>query len=400
VSEVARKHQQFMQEALVLAEEAGRLGDVPVGCVIVRGDEIVGRGANEIQRMGDPTRHAEIVAIEQAVRTIGEKFLDDCTLYVTLEPCSMCAGAVLLARIPTVVYGAADPKTGACRSMFELLDDPRLNHQATVRTGICEEECSTLLRDFFARQRERDDAPEDERSQQAAPNTSGALYLVPTPIGNLEDMTLRSVKTLREADVIVCEDTRHTSPLLKKYDVPRKTLLSYHEHNERERAMEIAYRVAQGQKVALVSDAGMPGISDPGYRAVQACIEAGCRVIALPGASALTTAIAASGLPTDVFCFVGFPPQKKGRTQFLETHLAYHGTVVMYESPYRLQELIDDIAHMGGAERKVVVAREISKLHEEYIRGTAADVAAALRARGGVKGEIVVMVAPALQGAL
>lgn len=397
MSEVARKHIQFMQEALVLADEAGRLGDVPVGCVIVRGDEIIGRGANEIQRMGDPTRHAEIVAIEQAVRHIGEKFLEECTLYVTLEPCSMCAGAILLARIPTVVYGAADPKTGACRSVFELLDDPRLNHQATVRTGICEEECSALLRDFFARQRDRD-AVEPAAPVQP-PSTTGALFLVPTPIGNLEDMTLRAVKTLREVDVIVCEDTRHTSPLLKKYDVPRKTLLSYHEHNERERATEIAYRVSQGQRVALVSDAGMPGISDPGYRAVQACIEAGCRVVALPGASALTTAVAASGLPTDAFCFVGFPPQKKGRAQFLQTHLAYHGTVVMYESPYRLQELIDDIAAIGGPDRRVVVARELSKLHEEYIRGTASDVADALRARGGVKGEIVVMVAPAIQGA-
>lgn len=388
-----------MQQALALAEEAGRLGDVPVGCVIVRGEDIVGRGANEIQRMGDPTRHAEIVAIEQAVRTIGEKFLDDCTLYVTLEPCSMCAGAILLARIPTVVYAAADPKTGACRSVFELLDDPRLNHQAVVRTGICEEESSALLREFFARQRERDDAAQGEQPKSSPTPSTGVLFLVPTPIGNLEDMTLRSVKTLREADVIVCEDTRHTSPLLKKYDVPRKTLLSYHEHNERERAMEIAHRVSQGQKVALVSDAGMPGISDPGYRAVQACIEAGCRVVALPGASALTTAIAASGLPTDVFCFVGFPPQKKGRTQFLETHLAYHGTIVMYESPYRLQDLIDDIAAVGGTNRRVVVARELSKLHEEYIRGTAADVAAALRERGGVKGEIVVMVSPAIQGA-
>lgn len=386
-----------MQEALVLAEEAGRLGDVPVGCVIVRGDEVVGRGANEIQRMGDPTRHAELVAIEQAVRTIGEKFLDECTLYVTLEPCSMCAGAILLARIPTVVYGAADPKTGACRSVFELLDDPRMNHQATVRTGICEDECGALLRDFFARQRERDDTPSEQPAP--TPHPSGVLWLVPTPIGNLEDMTLRSVKTLREADVIVCEDTRHTSPLLKKYDVPRKTLLSYHEHNERERATEIAYRVSQGQRVALVSDAGMPGISDPGYRAVQACIEAGCRVVALPGASALTTAIAASGLPTDVFCFVGFPPQKKGRAQFLQTHLSYHGTVVMYESPYRLLELIDDIAQYGGSERRVVVARELSKLHEEYIRGTAGEVSAILRARGGVKGEIVVMVSQATQGA-
>lgn len=400
MSDVARKHVRYMQEALELAEEAGRHGDVPVGCVIVRGDDVVGRGANEIQRMGDPTRHAELVAIEHAVRHVGEKFLDDCTLYVTLEPCAMCAGAILLARIPMVVYGASDPKTGACRSVFELLEDPRLNHRATLRTGICEDECSALLRDFFALQRDLDASQQMKQLDAPPPEQRGGLYLVPTPIGNLEDMTLRAVKTLREADVIVCEDTRHTSPLLKKYDVPKKPLLSYHEHNERERSAEIARRVSQGERVALVSDAGMPGISDPGYRAVQACIEAGCRVIALPGASALTTAVAASGLPTDVFCFVGFPPQKKGRSEFLQTHLAYRGTIVMYESPYRLQELISDIALIGGADRRVVIARELSKLHEEYIRGSVAEVDEVLRSRGGVRGEVVVMVSPARQGAL
>jgi tRNA(adenine34) deaminase len=139
-----------MRAALAEAEAAGAAGDVPVGCVIVRADTIIGRGCNRIQRDGDPTLHAEIVAIRDAARTLGAKFLDDCTLYVTLEPCSMCAGAIILARIPTVVYGAADPKTGACRSVFELCDDPRLNHQCIIRTGILEEDCSRLLSTFFA----------------------------------------------------------------------------------------------------------------------------------------------------------------------------------------------------------------------------------------------------------
>jgi 16S rRNA (cytidine1402-2'-O)-methyltransferase len=379
-----------MREALQLALEAGRAGDVPVGCVIVRGDEIVGRGQNEIQRLGDPTRHAEIVAIEDAVRTIGEKFLTDCTIYVTLEPCTMCAGAIVLARIPNLVYGASDAKTGACRSLFELVDDPRLNHNAVVRSGILEDDCSAVLSEFFERQRRS-----DLQTETALPAASkpGILCLVPTPIGNLEDMTLRSVKTLREADVIVCEDTRHTSPLLKKYDVPKKTLLSYHEHNERERAEEIVRRVRGGERVALVSDAGMPGISDPGYRAVRACIEEGLPVIALPGASAMVTAAAASGLPTDRLLFGGFLPHKKGRAAALESLMSVPScTVILYESPYRINDLLAEIERLGGPDREVVVARELSKLHEEYLRGTVNQLRTQLEKRSGIKGECVVLI--------
>lgn len=388
MSDVARKHELYMREALVLAAAAADAGDVPVGCVIVRGDVVVGRGANEIQRMGDPTRHAEMVAIEDAVRTIGEKFLEECTIYVTLEPCAMCAGAIVLARIPTVVYGASDEKTGACRSVFEIVDDPRLNHRAIVRTGILEAECSELLTRFFAERRQL----EPEQTEEAPLPRAGILWLVPTPIGNLDDMTLRAVKTLREADVIVCEDTRHTSPMLKRYDVPKKPLLSYHEHNERDRAREIVDRISKGQRIALVSDAGMPGISDPGYRAVRACIEAGYTVTALPGASAMVTAAAASGLPTDVLTFVGFPPQKKGRTAFLERFLHQAATVIMYESPYRVLDLMRDIERVTGPQRQAVVARELSKLHEEYIRGTVGSIVADLSLRTSIKGECVVLV--------
>lgn len=394
MSEIQRRHESFMRQALELAAQAAADGDVPVGCVIVYGNEVVGRGSNEIQQRGDPTRHAEIVAIEDAVRTRGEKFLTDCTLYVTLEPCTMCAGAIVLARIPTVVYGASDPKTGACRSLFELVDDPRLNHTAVVRTGILEQECSAQLSEFFARQR---GASESDRNSSAEPppaKAGGILWLVPTPIGNLEDMTLRAVKTLREADVIVCEDTRTAGPLLKRYDVPHKPLLSYHEHNERERAAEITQRVRSGQKVALISDAGMPGISDPGYRAVRACAEAGLTVSALPGPSAGVTAVAASGLPTDRVLFAGFLPQKKGRQAALQSLASISATVVLYESPHRLRTLLEEIVEIAGADRPVVLAREISKRFEEYVRGTALQVRDVCSQRGSIKGECVVMVAP------
>ncbi|HBB25428.1 MAG TPA: 16S rRNA (cytidine(1402)-2'-O)-methyltransferase [Bacteroidetes bacterium] len=393
MSEVQRRHESFMRQALELAAEAAAEGDVPVGCVIVHNDEVIGRGSNEIQRRADPTRHAEIVAIEEAVRVRGEKFLADCTLYVTLEPCAMCAGAIVLARIPTVVYGAADPKTGACRSVFELVDDPRLNHKAVIRTGILEQECSTVLSDFFAAQRSAP-SPAWPHVSDMPSTPGGILWLVPTPIGNLEDMTLRSVKTLREADVIVCEDTRNAGPLLKRYDVPRKPLLSYHEHNERERAQEIVQRVRGGQKVALISDAGMPGISDPGYRAVRACVESGLTVCALPGPSAGVTAVAASGLPTDRVLFAGFLPQKKGRTAALAELTSTPATIVLYESPHRLLTLLEEIVAVAGPDRPVVLAREISKRFEEYVRGSARNVHDVCSQRGSIKGECVVMIGP------
>ncbi len=391
MSDVQRKHTRYMHEALALAAGAALRGDVPVGCVIVKDDEIVGRGANEIERTGNPTRHAEVVAIEQATQHCGEKFLEDATLYVTLEPCAMCAGAILLARIPNVVYGAPDEKSGACNSVFEILHEPRLNHKAVVRSGVLADECATILTEFFS-QRRADRTADAADTGAAHLRNTAALYLVPTPIGNMDDMTLRAVKTLREVDAIYCEDTRRTAPLLRKFDVPKKPLLSYHEHNEQDRAVEIAAKVQSGQRIALVTDAGMPGISDPGYRAVQRCTELGVNVIALPGASAMVTAVAASGLPTNRIVFSGFPPQKKGRAAFIADVAREHGTVVLYESPYRIETLLEELVEAAGASRRIVVARELTKVHEEYLRGTVAEVLHAVRNRGGLKGEIVVMV--------
>ncbi|MBU3741239.1 MAG: 16S rRNA (cytidine(1402)-2'-O)-methyltransferase [Candidatus Kapabacteria bacterium] len=393
-----RRHERFMRMAIDLATAAAEHGDVPVGCVIVRGDEVVGRGANAIERTGEPTRHAEIEAIEMACRTVGEKFLDDCTLYVTLEPCSMCAGAIVLSRLPTVVYGAADPKTGACRSVFELADDPRLNHRAIIRTGVLADECAALLSKFFAtRRQEHAPAVPAEAPAPAASALVPTLLLVPVPIGNLDDVTKRALKALRDADVIVCEDTRATGSLLRHYNIVPKRLVSNHEHNERERAAEIVRWLREGRDVVLVSDAGMPGISDPGYRAVRACLDAGLNVSALPGASAVITAVAASGLPTDAFAFAGFPPQKKGRRAWLEAALMRPETTVIYESPHRLASLLEEIRAVAGADRQVVVARELSKLHEEYIRGTAGEVHEQLANRPSIKGECVVLVGGAAE---
>lgn len=211
------------------------------------------------------------------------------------------------------------------------------------------------------------------------------LYVVPTPIGNLEDITLRALRILKEADAVACEDTRRTGQLLKHYEIDAR-LLSHHEHNEARLAPELAER-ALGENIALVSDAGMPLVSDPGYTLVTACIEAGAKVEVLPGASALTTALAASGLPADTVTFVGFPPRKGGeRRGLFERISSEEATFVLYESPKRLAKTLEDLP----AEAGVAVCRELTKLYEEVFRGTVSE--AAEHFSGDVKGEVVVVV--------
>ncbi len=389
--------------ALDAARDAASAGDVPVGCVIVRDDTIISVGSNEVERRADPTAHAEMVAIQRATESLGSKFLDNCTLYVTLEPCAMCAGAIVLARLPTVVYGADDNKTGAARSLYEILDDRRLNHRCVVRTGILEQESSALLKDFFAKvPRSVPSADQGGVAATAPVNTvvSGLpttpLRIVPTPIGNIEDITVRGLKALRSADVIVCEDTRHTGQLLKRYGGVAARLVSNHEHNEEQRTTEIMSLLRSGKNVCLVSDAGMPGISDPGHRAIVACRAAGIPVEVLPGASAAVTAVVGSGLPTDRILFVGFPPQKKGRQAWLLDVLSTRATIVLYESPYRIDGLLEDLIAAGGGDRTVVVARELTKLHEEYLQGTSETLRREVARRGGgLKGECVVIIGQA-----
>lgn len=210
------------------------------------------------------------------------------------------------------------------------------------------------------------------------------LFVVPTPIGNLEDITLRALRVLREADVIACEDTRRTGKLLAHYEI-RNSLVSHHEHNEARSAAELAER-AKTEDVALVSDAGTPLVSDPGYRLVAACLEAGTEVEVLPGASALTTALAASGLPADEVVFLGFPPRKgRERTEVFERISRREATFVLFESPKRLRKTLAELPE----DAPVAVCRELTKLHEEVFRGSASE--AAERFSGEVKGEIVVV---------
>jgi 16S rRNA (cytidine1402-2'-O)-methyltransferase len=219
----------------------------------------------------------------------------------------------------------------------------------------------------------------------------GLLYVVATPIGNLEDITYRAVRILREADLIACEDTRQTRKLLDRYDI-RKPTISYHEHNEAERAVELASRMAAGDVIALVSDAGMPLVSDPGYRLVRAAIEMSVPVQALPGPSAALTALAASGLPTDSFRFGGFLPSKQGqRAKLLESLAGEQATLIFYEAPHRILDALDAIELALGP-RPVVVARELTKIHEEYVRGTAAEVRAELAVRDAVRGEMTLLI--------
>jgi 16S rRNA (cytidine1402-2'-O)-methyltransferase len=222
----------------------------------------------------------------------------------------------------------------------------------------------------------------------------GRLYLVATPIGNLEDITYRAVRLLGEAGVIACEDTRQTRKLLDHYGIHKPTV-SYHEHNEAERAADLVARMTAGATVALVSDAGMPLVSDPGYRLVRAAIAAGIAVEPVPGPSASLTALAASGLATDAFHFGGFLPPKEGqRRRMLASLAGEEATLIFYEAPHRILETLQAVEEELGP-RSVVVARELTKLHEEFLRGTAAEVRAQLAARDAVKGEITLLIGKA-----
>jgi 16S rRNA (cytidine1402-2'-O)-methyltransferase len=228
-------------------------------------------------------------------------------------------------------------------------------------------------------------------NQTLPPLTPSTLYLVATPIGNLEDITLRALRTLKECDVVAAEDTRRTGQLLKHFGIS-KPLLSYFRFNEARRSEEILDRLRRGERVALVTDAGSPGISDPGEWVVKAAIAAGFRVEPVPGPSALVAALTASGLPTEEFHFIGFLPHKQGRRRKrLEQLKSVGGTLVLYESPYRVEKLLVELNEMFAG-RRVVLAREVTKKFEEYLRGTAAELLELLKQRS-LKGEFVVLVA-------
>ena len=217
------------------------------------------------------------------------------------------------------------------------------------------------------------------------------LYLVPTPIGNLEDITYRAVRTLREVDLIACEDTRTSGVLLDHYDIDTATT-SYHDHNEREKTPELLTRMRAGRDVALVSDAGAPGISDPGFYLTRACWEEGIEVEALPGPTALIPALTASGLPSDRFVFEGFLPKKKGRQTRLRELATEPRTLVIYEAPYRLLRTLDDLIEHFGPERPASVARELTKKYEEIERGTLTEVRSYFAAYETLRGECVIVV--------
>ncbi len=222
-----------------------------------------------------------------------------------------------------------------------------------------------------------------------------ALYLVGTPIGNLEDITLRALRVLKEVDVIACEDTRQTQKLLNHYAIATRTT-SYHEHNEMTKSAELVKEMQEGASVALVTDAGMPGISDPGYRLIALAIRHHVPVVPVPGASAFLAALVASGLPTDSFRFSGFLPAKRGeRRAALEAVKSSPRTLVFYEAPHRIVETLTDVVEVLGSARHVVVAREVTKLHEEFLRGRAGEVLENLKAREAVKGEITLLIGKA-----
>jgi len=228
--------------------------------------------------------------------------------------------------------------------------------------------------------------------EKAASTLAPGLYVVATPIGNLEDITLRALRILKEVDLIACEDTRHTQKLLNHYGITTRTV-SYHAHNEASRAEELVQQLKKSSRIALVTDAGMPGISDPGYRVIAKAVEHGITVVPIPGASAFVAALAASGLPTDSFEFRGFLPAKYGqRRQVLEGIRESTLTQVFYEAPHRVKEAVEDIAEILGPERKIVIAREITKIHENFVRGAVSDVLKQLMANSEIKGEITLLI--------
>ncbi len=243
--------------------------------------------------------------------------------------------------------------------------------------------------------------PDDNPVQSAAVRensshpASPALYLVATPIGNLEDITLRAVRLLKQVDVIACEDTRQTQKLLNHYGITTRTI-SYHEHNEMTRSAELVKEMQEGASVALVTDAGMPGISDPGFRLISLAIRHHLPVVPIPGASAFLAALVASGLPTDSFRFSGFLPAKRGeRRAALEAIKTSPRTQVFYETPHRIVEALSDVVELLGKDRHVVIAREVTKLHEEFLRGRAVEILETLKARDAVKGEITLLIGKA-----
>ena len=219
----------------------------------------------------------------------------------------------------------------------------------------------------------------------------GALYLVATPIGNLEDITRRALRVLAEVDLVACEDTRRTRALLEHFHVSARTV-SYHEHNERARAAELAARIEEGARVALVTDAGTPAVSDPGYRLVRACVERGLDVIPVPGATAFVAALAASGLPTDEFYFGGFlPARAHARRARLAEVRPLRTTLVFYETPHRIAQALADAREILG-EREAVIARELTKLHEEFARGRLSELAEKFAGEHAARGEMVLLV--------
>lgn len=219
----------------------------------------------------------------------------------------------------------------------------------------------------------------------------GILYIVPTPVGNMEDMTLRAIRILKEVDLVLAEDTRTSGVLLKHFDI-KNQLLSHHKFNEHGTSAGIVSRLLAGQDAALISDAGTPGISDPGFFLVREAVKAGVEVQTLPGATAFVPALVSSGLPCDRFAFEGFLPQKKGRQTKLLSLANEERTMIFYESPYRLLKTLEQFAEAYGAERRVSVCREISKIHEESVRGTLSEVIAHFREHEP-KGEIVIVLA-------